>query len=747
MAPTLPHQGVLRVVAGQQLDNMLAQQDRERRGVGDPSQNFGEDVLSGLAQHIRTEFEIFRNHRNSASGWSRRLLDALRAFNGEYDPSKLQEIMKFGGSRVYARIVAMKCRGATSLLRDIYLSPERPWGIEPPEDPDIPPEVTSNIQNLVQMEAMSAAQFGEQVDVTMLRDRTMQLMEAARDAAKKQAAKRAGMAEDRIQEILNDGGFYRALAEFLVDVPLFPFACIKGPVVRIVPTISWREVGGTGSLSDISQEGMGSTALTPMSASDGAAGLSTSGLSASGGPVVLQKPRLFWERISPFDLFWTPGVSDIESAAVIERVRFTRADLNDLLDLPGYNHENIRKVLEDYSRGYSDDYHMDDSERAVQENRENPVLNRSGMITCLEYHGNVQGKLLLEYGMSEKQIPDELRDYSVQAWLVGRHIIKVQLSPSPRRRHPYFISSFEKVPGTPVGNGLPDILSDIQEVCNATLRALVNNLSIASGPQVVVNDDRLAPGEDGEEMFPWKRWHVTSDPMGNNTQVPISFTQPVSNANELLSVYKAFNDIADEISAIPKHLAGQGAGSGAGRTAAGLAMLMGNANKILQTVAANIDRDVMEPLLHSLYDMLMLTDKSGILEGDELIRVMGVNVAIQKETQRSRQLEFLQITANPIDVGIMGPKGRATVLRSVGQTIGLDGEEIVPHPDEIERKMQEQEQMAQAQISPEDAAQAQGNQAPKGGNATGDMGPRETGGMRVARPAVPGGRRIAGGVG
>jgi hypothetical protein len=505
-------------------------------------------------------------------------------------------------------------------------------------------------------------------------------MEAARMAAKKRASQQAKVAEERIDEILTQGGFYKAFAEFITDLPLFPFACIKGPTVRIVPTVVWEE----------------------------------------GTAVVAQQPKLFWNRVSPFDIWWTPGASDIEDASVVERTRVTRADLNDLLDLPGYNHEEVRAVLNEYGRGgIADDWDTTDSERAVMESRENPQTNRSGMISCLEFHGNVQGRMLLEYGLSEEEVPDPLRDYFVQAWLIGTHIIKVQLSPSPRKRHSYFITSFEKVPGTPVGNGLPDILSDVQEVANASLRALVNNLSISSGPQVVVNDDRLAPDEDGEELYPWKRWHVQSDPMGNNSQVPISFFQPLSNANELLGVYQQFNNMADELSAIPKYLSGQGVG-GAGRTASGLAMLMGNASKILQTVAANIDRDVLDPLLTQLFDMLMLTDQSGMLTGQEQVRVMGVNVAIQRETQRARQLEFLQITANPLDAQIVGPKGRAAVLRSVSQTIGLDSASIVPTDDEL-NKMQEAAAGAQAGMA-QAAAQAQGGQ--QGSNVTNDMGPR-----------------------
>jgi len=664
----------MRVVPPAQHNAAIKLADEEKARAAKP---IDQEVATGLAGYIRSEFEAFKQHRNSGgSGWSERLLHCLRVFKGEYDASKLAEIKQFGGSEVFARIISMKCRGASSLLRDVYLGNERPWGLEPPADPDVPPEVIQSITQLVTIEAQTQAQAGAPVDATSIRDRTFGLMEAARQAAKKKAAKQAQVAEEKMDEILSEGKFYEAMAAFMVDIPMFPFACIKGPIVKIVPTVEWRD----------------------------------------GSALVSQKPRLFWERKSPFDIWWTPGCADIEDAAVIERSRVSRADLNDLLDLPGYDVKAIREVLDDYGRGgLNEDWDTTDAERAVQESRENPNMNRSGLISCIEYHGNVQGRMLHEYGMSKKQVPDELRDYFIQAWVIGRHVIKVQLSPSPRKRHPYFITSFEKVPGTPVGNGLPDILSDIGEVANATLRALVNNLSISSGPQVVVNTDRLSPDEDGEDLYPWKRWRVTSDPMGSNSsQKPIDFFQPNSNAGELLQTYQKFSDLADELSAIPKYLSGGTAG-GAGRTASGLAMLMGNASKILQTVAANIDRDVLQGLLSNLFDMIMLTDQSGMLTGQEAIRVKGVTVAIQRETERSRQIEFLQATANPIDMEIMGAEGRAVVLRKVSDNIGVDGEKVVPSEDDLKKKQQEAALQAQA-------AQAQGNQ--QGPAMNNDQGPR-----------------------
>jgi hypothetical protein len=680
---------VLRVIGPNQLDAALKAQDDKAAAEGRPADNTD---FSSLASFIRREYDIMKRHRdNTSAGWSDRLLNALRVFNGQYDAAKLNDIRRFGGSEVYARVVAMKCRGASSLLRDVYLSPDRPWGLDPADDPKIPDDIMKAINQLVSSEIAGAAQGGmAPPDIDQIRDRTAQLVEAARQAAKKKVSGQARIAEDKLDEILKQGGFYKALAEFITDLPLFPFACIKGPVVRIVPTVTWE----------------------------------------SNQAIVRQVPRLTWMRVSPFDLWWTPGVSDIEDAAVIERTRLTRADLNDLLDLPGYNQQNLRTVLDLYGRGgLVDQSDYTDSERATQESRENPQTNQSGMIDCLEYTGNVQGRMLLEYGMDEKLVSDPLRDYYVQVWLIGNYVIKAQLAPSPRKRHPYYITSFEKVPGTPVGNGLPDILNDIQEASNATLRALINNLSISSGPQVVVNDDRLAPDEDGEDLYPWKRWHVTSDPMGgNSSQKPIDFFQPNSNSQELLFVYQQFVNMADELSAIPKYLSGAGATGGAGRTASGLAMLMGNASKILQTVAANIDRDVLDPLLSALYDMVMLTDNSGILTGEEKVRVLGVSVAVQKETQRARQLEFLQITANPVDAQIVGPKGRAAILRNVASTIGLPGEEIVPSEDELDVQQKMAQALAQGQSMPghagmgENAADAQGGRA--GTGASGDMGPR-----------------------
>ena len=296
--------------------------------------------------------------------------------------------------------------------------------------------------------------------------------------------------------------------------------------------------------------------------------------------------------------------------------------------------------------------------------------------------------------MDESQIPDPQQEYRVTAWLIDRFVIKTQLDHTPSQRAPYYVSQFEKIPGTMYGYGLPDLLEDIQTVANASYRALVNNMGMASGPQVVINDRVLAPGED-DGMYPWKRWHVNYDPMmqGAATQ-PITFYQPDSRAQEIQGLIANLNVMADDVSAIPRYMTGGAQAGGAGRTASGLSMLMSNAAKTLQNVAASIDRDVFDPMLKHLYETIMLT-MPGVFRGDESVVVKGVTYAVKREQDRTRQLEFLNMTSNPTDMQIVGIEGRAKVLGAVAGAIGLDWENIVPDDDALKAAQAAQQQQQQ----------------------------------------------------
>lgn len=114
MVDTLPQQGVLRVIPPGALDRMEANKAKEAAAAQDAAK-LSDTTMTNLAGFVRSQFEIMRNHRNSASGWTERMIEALRTFNGQYSADKIAEIKKFGGSEAYARVTAAKCRGASSL--------------------------------------------------------------------------------------------------------------------------------------------------------------------------------------------------------------------------------------------------------------------------------------------------------------------------------------------------------------------------------------------------------------------------------------------------------------------------------------------------------------------------------------------------------------------------------------------------------------------------------------------------------
>jgi hypothetical protein len=327
--------------------------------------------------------------------------------------------------------------------------------------------------------------------------------------------------------------------------------------------------------------------------------------------------------------------------------------------------------------------------------------------------------MLLDWGMDEKLVPDPVKEYCCEVWVIGSYVIKATLNYDPLGRKPYYKASYEEIPGSFWGNAPPDLIKDAQSVVNASMRALVNNVGIASGPQVMVNLDRLPAGEEITDLKPWKIWQVVSDPQGpGGSQQPVEFYQPDSRAAELMGIIERFMNFADEWSGIPKYLTGDAPG-GAGRTASGLSMLMSNAGKSLKQVVANIDNNVLRPLLERLHYWNMLYSQDPELKGDVQVVARGANALIAKEAAQVRRTEFLTATANPVDMSIVGVEGRAEILREIAKGLDMNVDRIVPDRDALRRKFLVQQAIAQGQQNqqPEKpparpAVQAQGGGGP-----------------------------------
>lgn len=631
--------------------------------------------IQGLARIVRKHWEVARDaKRNTVEP---RLIANLRARRGEYEPDKLAEIRQHGGSDVYAMLTSVKCRAAAAWLRDTLgaSGTEKPWGIQPTPLPDLPPDIAESIiqkvaTHLQQFEAAGIPVSDEELKtaILVLRDRALnEIREKAREFASRM--------ENKMEDQLVEGGFQLALQQFIDDLVTFPAAIIKGPIVRMKPRLRWVQTAGGWEL------------------------------------VTENAPHLEWERVSPFDIYPSPDSSGVDDGFLIERHRLSRKDLQELKGVDGYNEDAINLVLEEYGRGGLRDWLWEDVAQAQAEGKHSleVMTNPDELIDALQYWGCVQGQTLIDEGVDRSLIDDPLKDYYCEVWLVGRYVIKAVLNYDELGRKPYYKASYEEIPGAFWGNGPPDLIKDAQAVVNAAMRALVNNMGIASGPQVGVNVDRLPPGEDITEMHPWKIWQFIDSPHATNgANAPITFFQPNSNAAELIGIIEKFMNFADEWSGIPKYLQGENPGGGAGRTASGLSMMITNAHKGIKQVVANIDNHVLKPLIERLYYWNMKFGDDPDLKGDVQVYARGAEALVAKEAEAVRRNEFLMATANPIDMQIVGLEGRAEVLRETAKNLNMNTDRIVP-PREVLRQKLLMQAMMQGQ-------QPQQPQQPNGGS-------------------------------
>lgn len=626
--------GILRVVSNQQMV-----EDEQKQAERELAERQNTPVMLGMTGYIRSCWDAARNAKQVIE---RQMLMSMRQRNGEYEADKLAAINKAGGSTIYMMVTEVKCRAAESWLRDILMDQgSPPWDISPTPLPELDPSIKEEIQNIFADALLKATQQSQiaptaeeqaQLKETVEQDFRMRMLQEAQN--------RANRMKTKIDDQLTEGGWLNAFDAFVTDLVTFPAAFIKGPVVRRQRVLGWAVENGR---------------TVPK-------------------PIERLAPE--FERVDPFRIYPEPGITDINDGYIFQHHPMTRSTLADLIGVPGYDDDAIRQALE-YGATTSWFISTVEAQKADQEKKFQYDRSPNKLFDVLEFWGKVSGRMLREWGMSEQDIPDEAREYDANVWICGNYILKAVLNYDPLGEKPYVKANFIKIPGAFWGRGIPEVIADIQNVCNAAARAMVNNMGIASGPQVEVNVERLPPNEDVTALHPWKIWQVLNDPAGVNAPA-IRFEQPDDRSAQLMAVYERFSRLADDHSGIPAYVHGDTDVQGAGRTASGLSMLMGSAGKGIRQVVMHIDNDVIKPMIQRQFVFNMRYDDDESIKGDcQIVAKGAVNLAV-KETVNMRRVEFLNATANPIDVQIMGPGGRAAVLREVAKGLQMPEEEVVP---------------------------------------------------------------------
>ena len=636
-------------------------------------------AVIGLLGYLNNIWEQNRKHKEDISGVQDQMIKNLQSRNNEYSDEKRAEIIAAGMPDVYMGLTNVKCSHAEAWLMDIFSSSERTWGLQPTPVPD-PVQDVAKIA--LQLAATQLKQHfdggGAPLTPQQFREMLTGLKPAAEEATTLEVQRRTQKMENKILDQMVEGDWDGAFEDFICDLVTLKAGIVKGPIARKHKRLEYVQDPKTGEVTrDVK---------------------------------AVNRPE-YW-RVSPLDIYPSPTAEDVNDGSLVERVYFSRRDLLELKKEPGYDGKAIDGVLEDFSSSRTPVRSMEsttESDREDLEDKDTGSIQFKEDLDGLEFWCSVQGKDLVSYGVDKipglkDKIIDPLAEYAVNAIKVGEKLIYVDTNDNPLGTRPYSKTGWRKIPGSFWYKGVPELMEDLQRIINAAIRSMCYNMSMSSGPQVDVDVDRLVPGETISNAFPGKVWQTQN--RGNNSAPAIRFFSPASNSAELFAIYENFAKLADDYTSIPAYSYGSDRVAGAGRTSSGLSMLMTSAAKGIKRVILAIDKDIYKSVVRRQFDWNMQYEDDSELKGDIDVITTGAVAVMVKEQMSERRMQFLNSTANPMDLKLTGMEGRANVLREAASALEMENTQVVKSPDDV-RKLSDSEEAAQAQAQKAEAEQAQ----------------------------------------
>lgn len=596
-----------------------------------PQADTAAPTILALGSMLNSRFLAWKEARqNIEDEW----LKDLRQFNAQYETDTLSRIRAAGGSKseVYIGLTRTKVMAAYSRLIDLLFQPgQLPFEVAPTPMPDMP-GLAQWITEKAVREIMENGGPAAAADPMLVAERMSEIKVAFFKEAKARAERMQKVVEDQMVE----GDFERHCKDAILEMCMLGTGAIKIGTVRLCQDAHWT----------VDPEG--NSAL-----------------------VYMEKAYPEMQSVTVFDLYPDPFCTSMEDCdGIFRRHVLTKQQFRSLKSVPGFNEDIIDEMLLTPGIGvYTEEQHERDRRNlAGTLNTANTPLRYE----VLEWWGPVDGKDLQDAGVDMKE-KDLNREFQANIWLCGGRVLKAQLNPLPKRTIPYKLVPYERSPHSIWGTGVPRMMRDSQQTMNAGVRIFIDNMAISSGPQVEVNTDLLAAGEDPTKIYPWRVWLREG---GDAQQPMVRFYQPQNNAAVLSSVIEMFRRFADETTSLPSYTHGQQTSS-LNATATGMSMLMGAANVNLKSVVKNIDDFLIEPAVEALYDWNMEFSDDPTIKGDLKVNARGSTALIQKEVQSQRILQFLSLVANPmlaplVDIPVL--------LKDAAKSMDLDAERVVIAP-------------------------------------------------------------------
>jgi hypothetical protein len=608
-----------------------------------------------------------------------RWLDAYRNFRGIYGPDT--QFTSTEKSRIFIKITKTKVLAAYAQVIDVLFAGNKfPIGIEPtpvpnsetPDSVHIDTKDPTPSTTVVRPELLGTLKkllSGQGVGEKLKEGPGLTPNSATWEPLKIAADKMEKKIQDQLAE--SDAGMH--LRNFAFELCLLGTGIIKGPFAYDKEYPNWSQDG-------------------------------------TYTPVQKTIPR------SSFVSIWNcypdaEAKNMFECDSFVERHKMSATKMRDLKKRHGFRSDSIDLAIK-----YGPNWIPEFWESVIDDNR-STVTNESYEV--LEFWGVIDRETA-EY--SNLDLPDDLKgdEVHVNAWICNNQVLRLIINPFTPRRIPYHSCPYELNPYSFFGIGVAENMTDSQQAMNGMVRLVIDNAALSSNVILEVNETNLVPGQS-MEVFPGKIFK-TQGPPGQS----IWSTKFDNVTTETLQIYDKFRQLADESTSMPSYAHGGTGINQVGRTAAGMQMLMGAADKTIKAVVKNIDDYILAPWGKDHFAFNMQFDFDADLVGDLDVIALGTDSLLKNEVRGQKLLQFFQIvTSNPMSA----PFAKIDyLLRELASSLDLDEEKVVNDPREAMVQA-----LTMAQMNPQQGAPNNSGNQPNASPTAGGVGAGP-----AAQPNTPG---------
>jgi hypothetical protein len=584
-----------------------------------------------LAEFVMAQFEIAKSYRMS-SGIDERIINAKCAAEGRYNPSMFSRLSDSERvENIYNGVTAPKIKIIAAWAQDILASKmDKPYSLTPTSKPSVPDKMAEKVANDIVQEieaTYGVVDFNNEGQQDFFRAATEQTYDAVQTKAE-QAIQRV---ERVIQDKLMQGGWRATFHSAISDTMIYPASIIKGPYIGTVPRMRWVD-----------------------------------------GALARQDEEVYLvQRVDPINFYPAPYAKCAQTASyVIEKVVFSAEELKALSKQLGGNEEAAFKVINSNPTGV-----------AITPISTIAMPNSGGMLgnyECIAYHGRVEAMFLSAYGVNT----DDRYYTDAEVWVCAGVVIRARLNPHPLNKRPYHTASFRKIDGSIWGQGVADLLSATERLAVRTALSFSSNLKLSSGFFAEANIDKLVnPTALQDSALNEFILVSNAEDYSGRSSAAIKFSTIPSQISTLTSAMDFLTKQADMITGVPAFIGGTSQLYGAGRTAAGFAMMMGNAAKGIKAVITNIDEGQIQHIVGDMYLFVMMAqDTPEADKVDAEVYAYGSSGLIEKELNRGAAVEFLSAITPYLQGGFVKPQAVQYLLREMAINAGHNPDYIAEDP-------------------------------------------------------------------